>query len=70
MTYKELKASYEAFKKKLPEDLFTRYSRELSYVRSLAKSAKTQGLEQDVFEYQKIEEASIKKLRELGYKVK
>ena len=68
-SYKELKASYEQFKKALPKDMFERYAQELKHVRGLIQSAKLQGLEKDVFEYQKIEKESVEHLRAMGYRI-
>lgn len=70
LSYNEMKNNYEKFKINLPDDSFERYAQELTHVRNLINSAKLQGLEEDVFEYQKIEENDIKELQALGYKIK
>lgn len=69
-SYNQLKASYENFKAKPPQDLFERYAQELIHVRNLIASAKLEGLDEDVFEYQKIEKQNVEELHSLGYNVK
>lgn len=70
ITYEQMKNFYEEFKQNLPEDKFLRYWREVELTRNLIKSAKKQGLEKDVFEYQKIQDEAVNQLRSLGYKIK
>ena len=70
ISYEEMKAGYEKFKTRQPKSLFDRYAIELNYVRNLIRMAKEKGLEQDVFEYQKIEQENVKQLQALGYNVK
>ncbi|MBQ4077649.1 hypothetical protein IJD15_00510 [bacterium] len=69
MTYEQVKNFYEDFKNNLPKDDFTRYYKEVSFMRTLIEFAKKQGLKEDVFEYKKIEETATKKLRDLGYNI-
>ena len=69
--YDVLKADYEQFKKTLenkkpPE----RYIEDLKFIRTLIQGAKIEGLEKDVFEYQKVEKQDIEELKALGYNVK
>lgn len=70
INYQELKNSYEKFKTSLPKDPFSRYAQELNYVRNLAHAAKLEGLEDDVFQYQQIEQESLEKLQSMGYNIK
>lgn len=70
LSYEQLKAGYEKFKSNLPKDAFSRYAEELNYARNLINSAKLEGLSEDVFQYQKIEQESLQKLQSMGYKVK
>lgn len=70
INYQELKNSYEKFKTSLPKDPFNRYAQELNYARNLTRAAKLEGLEEDVFQYQKIEQESLEKLQALGYNIK
>lgn len=69
ISYEQCKKNYEDFKKNLPEDQFARYYKELVMVRNLAKLAKTKGLKEDVFEYEKAEKEATKILTDMGYKV-
>lgn len=68
ITYEQMKAFYNNFKNNLPDDLFTRYYNEFSFMKSLIQFAKKQGLEKDVFEYQKIQDQAVEELKKLGYK--
>ena len=70
ISYEEMKASYEKFKSKPHKNLFDKCTQELNYVRNLICLAKDKGIEQDIFEYQKIEKESLEQLRALGYNVK
>lgn len=68
VTYDQMKNFYENFKNDLPKDPVIRYFKEYSFMNSLIEFAKKQGLEADVFEYEKIKEAAAKQLRALGCK--
>jgi len=69
ITYEQLKNYYNEFKKNPPKDAYDRYASELRQVRNLIETAKLNGLEKDVFEYQKTEKAVIDKLTQMGYTV-
>ena len=69
ITYDQMKNSYKEFKNNLPKDNFMRYYKEFTFMKSLIEFTKRQGLEDDVFEYQKIQQESAQELRNMGYKV-
>ena len=66
--YDKMKEFYSEFKNNPPEDKFTRYYKEYSFMNSLIEFAKKQGLEKDVFEYEKIQKSAVENLKKLGYK--
>ncbi len=68
ITYEQMKDFYSKFKDDLPKDPIIRYFKEYSFMNSLIEFAKKQGLEKDVFEYEKIKEIAAKELRALGCK--
>ena len=69
VTYEQMKNFYNEFKKNPPQDNFIKHYKEFSFMKSLIEYAKKQGLEEDVFEYQKIQKESAEKLISMGYKV-
>lgn len=69
ITYEDVKNMYARFKSNLPQDKFTRYYKEFSFMSSLIDFAKKQNLEKDVFEYRKIQENAAQQLRDMGYKI-
>lgn len=70
ITYDQMKYFYEKFKQNLPKDKLERYYQEFTFMQNLINFAKKQGLEKDVFEYQKIQNAAIEQLKKLGHNVK
>lgn len=68
INYAQMKNMYYAFRENPPTDSFTRYYKELNFMRNLIKFAKSKGLEKDVFEYEKIKEEAVTKLKEMGFK--
>ncbi len=68
VTYKQMKRAYEEFKQNLPNDSFTRYYKEIMFMKNLIAIAEKRGLQKDVFEYSAIKDNAVKKLDELGYK--
>ena len=66
-SYQEIKNYYEKFKNNLPEDTVSRLYEELMIVRNLIKTAKSQNLDIDTFEYQEIAKKNLKQLHDMGY---
>lgn len=69
ITYEQMKNFYNEFKKNPPQDAFMRSYKEFTFMKGLIEFAKKQGLDDDVFEYQKIQKESAQNLRNMGYKV-
>lgn len=68
ITYDEMKNFYEKFKQNPPEDEFTKFYKEFSYMKNLIEMAKHQGLKEEAEQYEKIQKNAVSELEKLGYK--
>ena len=69
ITYEQMKNFYSEFKNNPPQDAFIKNYKEYTFMKSLIEFAKNKGLDNDVFEYKKIQKESAENLRNMGYKI-